>query len=109
VRGLTTAKQVGGGEETPASRGRGHWWGLSGWGGSTRWRGAWGGVEMVGEGLERVVCGGSVRPERNGGGGAAEGAGKVVRGALGGAELRAVMGGLEGDRVVSCGSLTTMA
>jgi hypothetical protein len=48
-----------------ASRSRGHRWGLSGLGGSTRWRGAWGGVEMIRGGLERAVCGGSGRPERN--------------------------------------------
>jgi hypothetical protein len=32
--------------------------------------GAWGGVETVGGGLEWAVHGGSVRPERNDGGGA---------------------------------------
>jgi hypothetical protein len=65
-------KQVGGGEETAVSRSRGHRWGPSGWGGSTRRRGAWGGVEMVGGGLERAVQGGSVRSEWNDGGGAEE-------------------------------------
>jgi hypothetical protein len=53
-------KQVSGGEETVASRSRGHWWGLSDWGVSTQRRGAWGGVEMVRGGLERAVRGGSV-------------------------------------------------
>jgi hypothetical protein len=65
-------KQVDGGEETAASRSRGHRWGSSGWGGCTQRRGAWGGVETVGGGLERAVHGGLVRPERNGGGGAEE-------------------------------------
>jgi hypothetical protein len=93
-------KQVGGGEETAASRSRGHWRGLSGWGGSTRRRGAWGEVKMVGGRLERAVRSGSVRPERNDGGGAAEGIGKEVRGAPSvGVELEAVTGSLEGDRV----------
>jgi hypothetical protein len=54
--------------KTAASRSRGHRWGPRGWGGSTRWRGAWGGVEMIGGGLERAVRGGSGRPERNGDG-----------------------------------------
>jgi hypothetical protein len=55
---------------------------------------------MVGGGLEQAVRGGSVRLERNnGGGGAAEGTGKEVRGAPGvGAELGSVTGSLEGDR-----------
>jgi hypothetical protein len=70
--GLTVAQQVDGGEETAASRSRGHRWGPSGWGGCTQRRGAWGGVEMVGGGLQRAVHGGLVRPERNGGGGAEE-------------------------------------
>jgi hypothetical protein len=65
-------KQVSGGEETAASQSSGHQRGPSGWGGCTQRRGAWGGVETVGGGLERVVHGGSVRPARNGGGGAEE-------------------------------------
>jgi hypothetical protein len=39
-----------------ASRGRVHRRGPNGWGGSTQRRDAWGGVEMVGEGLEWAVC-----------------------------------------------------
>jgi hypothetical protein len=69
---LTAVKQVGGGEETAASRSRGHRRGLSGWGGCTRRCGAWGGVETIGGGLEQVVRGGSVQPERNCSGGAEE-------------------------------------
>jgi hypothetical protein len=63
---------IGGGEETVASRSRGHRWGPSGRGGCTWRRGDWGGVKMVGGWLERAVRGGSVRPKRNGGGGAEE-------------------------------------
>jgi hypothetical protein len=59
---------IGDGEKTAASQSRGHQRGPSGWGGSTQWHGAWGGVETVRGGLERVVCGGSGRPKRNGGG-----------------------------------------
>jgi hypothetical protein len=70
--GLTAVKQVGGGEEMAASRSRGHWRDPSGGGGSTRRRGAWGGVEMVGGGLEQAVHGGSVRSERNDNGGSEE-------------------------------------
>jgi hypothetical protein len=44
---------------TAASQSRGHQRGPSDWGGSTRWHGAWGGVEMVGGGLEQAVRGGS--------------------------------------------------
>jgi hypothetical protein len=44
---------------TSASQSRGHRRGLSGWGGSTRWRDAWGGVEAVGEGPRWAVRGGS--------------------------------------------------
>jgi hypothetical protein len=58
--GFSTAKGIGGGERTTASRSRGQRWGPSGWGGSTRRRGAWGGVETVGGGLKRDVCDGSV-------------------------------------------------
>jgi hypothetical protein len=70
--GLTVVKQVGGGEETVASQSRGHRQGSRGWGGSTRRRSAWGGVEMVGGWLERAVRGGSIQPKRNGGSGAEE-------------------------------------
>jgi hypothetical protein len=63
------ADWIGGGEEggghtrwlvrsggrTSTSQSRCHRWGPSGWGGSTRRRGAWGGVEAVGDGLERAV------------------------------------------------------
>jgi hypothetical protein len=63
---------IGGGEETVASQSRGHRRGPSGWGGCTRWHSAWGGVEMVRGGLEWAVRGGSVRPERNDGGGEEE-------------------------------------
>jgi hypothetical protein len=56
--GLSTAEGISGGGRTSISRSRGHRRGLSGWGGSTWWRGAWGGVEAVGEGSEQVVyCG----------------------------------------------------
>jgi hypothetical protein len=70
--GLAAVKQVGGGEEMAASRSRGHWRDPSGGGGSTRRCGAWGGVEMVGGGLEQAICGGSVRLERNDSGGSEE-------------------------------------
>jgi hypothetical protein len=70
--GFSTTEGISGGEEMSASRSRGHWQGLSGRGGCTRWRGAWGGVETVEGWLERAVHGGSVWPERNGGGGAEE-------------------------------------
>jgi hypothetical protein len=70
--GLMVVKQVGGGEETVASQSRGHRQGSRGWGGSTRRRSAWGGVEMVGGWLERAVRGGSIQPKRNGGSGVEE-------------------------------------
>jgi hypothetical protein len=70
--GLTVVKQVGSGEEMVANQSRGHQWGPSGWGGCTWWCGAWGGIEMVGGGLEHAVCGGLVWPERNNGGGVEE-------------------------------------
>jgi hypothetical protein len=72
VEGLTAAKRVGAREETAASQSRGYRWGSSGWGGSTRRRGAWGEVKMVGGGLVQAVRDGSVRPERNDDGGAKE-------------------------------------
>jgi hypothetical protein len=46
--------------------------GLSGRGGCTRRRGAWGGVKTVRGWLEQAVRGGSIQSERNGGGGAEE-------------------------------------
>jgi hypothetical protein len=59
---------IGGEEKMVASQSRGHWRRPRGWGGSTRWRGSWGGVKTIRGGLEQVVCGGSGRPERNGSG-----------------------------------------
>jgi hypothetical protein len=70
--GFSMTEGIGSGEETVASRSRGHWRGLSGRGGCTRQRGAWGGVETIEGWLEWAVRDGSVRPERNGGGGAEE-------------------------------------
>jgi hypothetical protein len=70
--GFSASKGISGGEETATSRSRGHRRGPCGWGGCTRWCGAWGGVETVGGWLEQAVHGGSVRPERNGDGGAEE-------------------------------------
>jgi hypothetical protein len=58
--GLFMAEGIGGGVKTSASRSRGHWRGLSSWGGSTRWHDAWGGVEAVGQELEWAIRGGSV-------------------------------------------------
>jgi hypothetical protein len=57
--GFSGVEVIGGGGRTSASRSRGHQRGLSSWGGSTRRRDAWGGVDTVGEGLERAVCSGS--------------------------------------------------
>jgi hypothetical protein len=95
-------KQVDGGEEMAASRSRGHRRGPSNWGGSTRRGDAQGGVETVGGGMERAVHGGSVRTERNGGGGAEEQprAAEVVGGEAPGvgAKLGVVTGSSEGDR-----------
>jgi hypothetical protein len=51
------AEGIGAGERISASQSRGHWWGLSGWGGSTRRRDACGGVKAVEQGLEWVVHG----------------------------------------------------
>jgi hypothetical protein len=51
-----------------ASRSRGHRRGPSSWGGSTRRRSAWGGVETVEGGLERAIRGGLGQLERNSGG-----------------------------------------
>jgi hypothetical protein len=100
--GFSMVEGIGGGEETVASRSRGHWWGPSGWEGCTQWHGAWGGVKTVGGALERAVRSGSVQPERNSGGGAEEQPRAPARrlgGAPGvGAELGAVMGSSEGDR-----------
>jgi hypothetical protein len=70
--GFSVAEGIGGGEETAASWSRGHQRGLSGWGECTRRCGAWGGVETVGGWLERAVCGGLVRSERNDSGGVEE-------------------------------------
>jgi hypothetical protein len=71
-KGFSTTEGIGGEEETAASRSRGHRRGPSGWGGCTRRRGASGGVETIGGGLEWAIHGGSVRPERNNSGGAKE-------------------------------------
>jgi hypothetical protein len=65
---VSTAEGIGGGEKMAASQSRVHRRGPSGWGGSTQRHGAWGGVEMVGGGLEHAIHSGSGRPERNGGG-----------------------------------------
>jgi hypothetical protein len=70
--GLAAVKQVGGGGEIVARWSRGHRRGPTGWGGCTRRCGAWGGIETVGGGLEGAVRGGSIWPERNGGGGVKE-------------------------------------
>jgi hypothetical protein len=70
--GFSVMEGIGGGEEMAASRSRGHRRGPSDQGGCTQWHGAWGGVEMVRGWLEWAVCSGSVRSERNGGGGAEE-------------------------------------
>jgi hypothetical protein len=59
LEGFSVAEGINGRGRTLASRSRGHRRGLSGWGGSTRRHDAWVGVETVGEGLERVVHGGS--------------------------------------------------
>jgi hypothetical protein len=59
LEGFSAAEGNGGGEKTTASQSRGHRWGPSSWGGSTRRRDAWGGVEMIGGGLEWVVHGSS--------------------------------------------------
>jgi hypothetical protein len=91
--GFFVAEGIGGGERTAASWSRGHLQGPSGWGGSTWRRGAWGGVETDRGGLERVVDGGSGRPERNGGG--SLDTGSPIAG------LRAIEGqGASGDLVV---------
>jgi hypothetical protein len=66
--GFSMAEGIGGRENMVASRSGGHRRGTSGWGGSTRWHYAWGGVETVEGGLEWAVPGGSGRPEWNGGG-----------------------------------------
>jgi hypothetical protein len=58
--GLSMVEGINSGGKTSATRSRGHQRGPSGWGGSTRRSDAWGGVEAVGEGLERAVRGGSV-------------------------------------------------
>jgi hypothetical protein len=55
LEGFSATEGIGGEEETTTSRSRGHRWGPSGRGGCTRRRGAWGGVEMVGGGLEQAV------------------------------------------------------
>jgi hypothetical protein len=59
---------INGGEKTAASQSRGHRRGPSGWGGCTRQRGTWGGVETIGGGLQQAVRGGSRRSEWNGSG-----------------------------------------
>jgi hypothetical protein len=56
LEGFSTAEGINGREKTVASRSRGHQRGLSGLGGSTQWRGAWGGVEMTIEGLEQLFA-----------------------------------------------------
>jgi hypothetical protein len=61
------AEGISGGVRTATSRSRGHRRGPSGWGGGTRRRSAWGGVETVRGGLEWAIHGGSCWPERNGG------------------------------------------
>jgi hypothetical protein len=71
-KGFSVAEGIDGREKMAASQSRGHRRGLSGWGRSTRWHGTWGGAETVRGGLERAVRYGSVRPERNSGGGAEE-------------------------------------
>jgi hypothetical protein len=59
-KGFSPVEVLGGGQRMVASWSWGHRRGLSGWGGSTWWRDAWGGVEMVVGGLEWAVRGGSV-------------------------------------------------
>jgi hypothetical protein len=66
--GFSTMGGISEEERTSASQSRDHRRGLSGWGGSTRQRSAWGGVETVGGGLEWDVHGGLGRPERKDGG-----------------------------------------
>jgi hypothetical protein len=56
---FSVVEGIGGGGRTSASRSRGLWKGPCSWGGSTRRRDAWGGVETVRAGLERADCGGS--------------------------------------------------
>jgi hypothetical protein len=58
--GLSMVEGINSGGKTSTSWRRGHQRGPSGWGGSTRQSDAWGGVEAIGEGLERAVRGGSV-------------------------------------------------
>jgi hypothetical protein len=70
--GFSMAEGIDEREETAASRSRGHWRGPSGQGGCTQRRGTCGGVETVRGWLELAVRGGSVRSERNGGGGVEE-------------------------------------
>jgi hypothetical protein len=70
--GFFVVEGIGGREETAASQSRGHRRGLSGRGGCTRRRGAWGGIKTVRGWLEQAVRGGSIQSERNGGGGAEE-------------------------------------
>jgi hypothetical protein len=70
--GFSTVEGISGGEETVTNQSRGHRRGSSGWGGCTQWCGAWGGVETVGGWLEWAIRGGSIRPERNDGGGVEE-------------------------------------
>jgi hypothetical protein len=72
LESFSTVERISGGEETVASRSRGHRRGPSGWGGCTQRRGARGGVKTVGGRLEWIVLGGLVQLERNGGGGAEE-------------------------------------
>jgi hypothetical protein len=59
-KGFSPVEVLGGGQRMVASWSWGHRRGLSGWGGSTWWRDAWGGVEMVVGGLEWAVRGSSV-------------------------------------------------
>jgi hypothetical protein len=62
MEGFSVAEGISGGERTVASQSMSHQRGPSGWGGSTQQCGAWGGVETVGGGLERVVRGCLSRP-----------------------------------------------